>query len=273
MTLVGLTALLVGGVGIGNAVRGYLAGKTATIATLKCLGAPAELVVPPLSRADPGAGGRRHPARPRHRRAGADRPCPAHRRPAAGRGAHRPLPGAARDRRCLRRAGHRRRSRCGRSAAPASVPAASLFRDLVAPEQRRPRCCGLWRQSRRPDLLSRPSPSRPRRIAPSPAGSCSAPSATLLVFRVAASASWRRRGASAQVRRPGLRLALANLHRPGATTGSVVALARHRPHRAGRHRARSRATCSARCARRCPRRRRPISSSISSPTRSRDSTG
>src|SRR5207237_2434205 len=29
LSLVGLTALLVGGVGIGNAVRGYLAGKTA----------------------------------------------------------------------------------------------------------------------------------------------------------------------------------------------------------------------------------------------------
>ncbi|HEX4186072.1 MAG TPA: FtsX-like permease family protein [Stellaceae bacterium] len=44
LTLVGLTALLVGGVGIGNAVGGYIAGKTATIATLKCLGAPTRLV-------------------------------------------------------------------------------------------------------------------------------------------------------------------------------------------------------------------------------------
>src|SRR5262249_41259198 len=44
LTLVGLTALLVGGVGIGNAVGGYLAGKTATIAILKCLGAPTRLV-------------------------------------------------------------------------------------------------------------------------------------------------------------------------------------------------------------------------------------
>jgi len=44
MTLVGLTALLVGGVGVGNAVRGYIGGKTATIATLKCLGAPGRLV-------------------------------------------------------------------------------------------------------------------------------------------------------------------------------------------------------------------------------------
>ena len=44
MTLVGLTALLVGGVGVGNAVRTYLGGKTATIATLKCLGAPSGLI-------------------------------------------------------------------------------------------------------------------------------------------------------------------------------------------------------------------------------------
>jgi putative ABC transport system permease protein len=44
LTLVGLTALLVGGVGIGNGVRGYIGGKTATIATLKCLGASTWLV-------------------------------------------------------------------------------------------------------------------------------------------------------------------------------------------------------------------------------------
>lgn len=44
MTLVGLTALLVGGVGVGNAVRSFLQGKVATIATFKCLGAPARLI-------------------------------------------------------------------------------------------------------------------------------------------------------------------------------------------------------------------------------------
>jgi putative ABC transport system permease protein len=44
LSLVGLTALLVGGVGIGNAVGGYIAGKRATIATLKCLGASTRLV-------------------------------------------------------------------------------------------------------------------------------------------------------------------------------------------------------------------------------------
>ena len=44
LSLVGLAALLVGGVGIGDAVRGHVAAKTATIATLKCLGAPSRLV-------------------------------------------------------------------------------------------------------------------------------------------------------------------------------------------------------------------------------------
>ena len=43
LTLVGLTALLVGGVGVGNAVRSYLDGKLTAIATLKALGAPARL--------------------------------------------------------------------------------------------------------------------------------------------------------------------------------------------------------------------------------------
>ena len=45
LTLVGLTALLVGGVGVANAVRDYLDGKRTTIATLKCLGAPGRLIM------------------------------------------------------------------------------------------------------------------------------------------------------------------------------------------------------------------------------------
>ena len=44
LTLVGLTALLVGGVGVGNAVKAHVDGKTATIATYKCLGASGRLV-------------------------------------------------------------------------------------------------------------------------------------------------------------------------------------------------------------------------------------
>lgn len=44
LTLVGLTALLVGGVGVANAVRAYLEARMAVIATMKCLGAPARLI-------------------------------------------------------------------------------------------------------------------------------------------------------------------------------------------------------------------------------------
>ncbi|HPF47091.1 MAG: ABC transporter permease [Alphaproteobacteria bacterium] len=44
MTLVGLTALLVGGVGVSNAVHGYLNSKTDTIATFKILGAQSKTI-------------------------------------------------------------------------------------------------------------------------------------------------------------------------------------------------------------------------------------
>ncbi len=45
LTLVGLTALLVGGIGVANAVTAYLDGRIATIAVLKCLGAPSRLIL------------------------------------------------------------------------------------------------------------------------------------------------------------------------------------------------------------------------------------
>lgn len=44
LTLVGLTALLVGGVGVANAVRSYLDGRVATIAIFKCLGAEGSFI-------------------------------------------------------------------------------------------------------------------------------------------------------------------------------------------------------------------------------------
>ncbi|MEZ0223149.1 MAG: ABC transporter permease [Alphaproteobacteria bacterium] len=44
LTLIGLTTLLVGGVGISNAVRGYLDARLSHIATLKCLGAGSRFV-------------------------------------------------------------------------------------------------------------------------------------------------------------------------------------------------------------------------------------
>ncbi|MCP1336623.1 ABC transporter permease [Futiania mangrovi] len=45
LTLVGLTALVVGGVGVANGVKDYLDGKIGTIATLKCIGATDGLIV------------------------------------------------------------------------------------------------------------------------------------------------------------------------------------------------------------------------------------
>ncbi len=44
LTLVGMTALLTGGIGVANAVSTYLAARMNTIATLKCLGAPARMI-------------------------------------------------------------------------------------------------------------------------------------------------------------------------------------------------------------------------------------
>ena len=44
LSLVGITALLVGGIGIGSAVANYLAAKTGTIATLKSIGASTRLI-------------------------------------------------------------------------------------------------------------------------------------------------------------------------------------------------------------------------------------
>jgi len=44
LTLVGLTALVTGGVGVANAVRAFLDAKRDVIATFKCLGAPGRLV-------------------------------------------------------------------------------------------------------------------------------------------------------------------------------------------------------------------------------------
>src|SRR5690606_37120580 len=45
LTLVGLTALVVGGVGVANAVSAYLDGKRGVIATLKSLGASGGFVM------------------------------------------------------------------------------------------------------------------------------------------------------------------------------------------------------------------------------------
>ena len=45
INFVGLTALLLGGIGVGNAIQSYMAKKREIVATFKCLGAPSRLVL------------------------------------------------------------------------------------------------------------------------------------------------------------------------------------------------------------------------------------
>ncbi|MDB5410697.1 MAG: glycosyl transferase family 1 [Rhodospirillales bacterium] len=220
LTLVGLTALLVGGVGIGNAVRGYLAGKTATIATLKCLGAPAGLIarvylvqIMALALGGIVLG----------LVIGAVSPLfvarfIASELPAAARVGLYPQPLAV-------AAAFGILVTLGFSLWPLGrareISAASLFRDLVAPEQRRPRPLYLAAIAAGGIALAGLAifVSPERMIA---LWFVLGAAATLLAFQLAAllvmAAARRIRG----VRRPGLRLALANLHRPGAPTASII---------------------------------------------------
>jgi putative ABC transport system permease protein len=225
LTLVGLTALLVGGVGIGNAVRGYLGGKVATIATLKCLGAPSALVfrlyfaqimalaaggivlglviggLAPLAFA---------------RLVAAQLPVAArlgfYPEPLAVAAAFGFLVTAAFSLWPLGRA--------------RDVAAAALFRDLVAPARRLPRPLTIAAIAATALALALLAigVAPDRRIA---LWFVLGAAATLLAFRLLAAgviAAARRIGRlrGVMAKRPGLRLALANLQRPGAPTGSVV---------------------------------------------------
>jgi putative ABC transport system permease protein len=222
LTLVGLSALLVGGVGVGNAVRAYLDGRVATIAVLKCLGAPTALItrtylmlVVALALAGIAVGlvvGAAVPAS----LAG----VLADRFDLSVRPGIYPWP-------LLEAAVFGLLIAVGFSLWPLArarrVPAASLFRSLVAP-------VGLRLQAR--DLVAIGAAglalagftiltAEDRPIA---AGFVAGALVALVAFRGVA---WLVMAAAGRLsaramRRPGLRLALANLHRPGAPTASVV---------------------------------------------------
>ena len=220
LTLVGLTALLVGGVGVGNAVRSYLDGKIATIATLKCLGASGPLVfqayllqilvlaslgillgliigaVAPLIAAAALAD-----VLPITARIGI---YPGGLAIAAAFGLLTALTfslwplGRARE-----------------------VPAGALFRDVVSPASGRPR--GLYLAA---GLLSGAAlaalaiaTAQEKAFAAWFVGGAFL---TLLAFRFAATGVTWGAARVGRPRNPGFRLALANLHRPGNPTGSVV---------------------------------------------------
>jgi putative ABC transport system permease protein len=220
LTLVGLTALLVGGVGVANAVKNYLDGKRATIATLKCLGAPGTLIIriyfaqimilAVIGVAAGMAIGAVVPAI-----AG---PLVASQIGVAVRTGLYPGP-------LLLAAAFGVLTATAFSLWPLArareIPPAALFRDLVAPERRWPRFSYIALTALAIAGLAALTigSAVDKKLA---AGFVVAAAATFVLFRAAA---WAIAAAARRVRglrRPGLRLAFANMHRPGSPTGGIV---------------------------------------------------
>lgn len=225
LTLVGLTALLVGGIGVANAVKAYLDGRTPTIAVLKAVGAPSRLIfatyaglVALLAGVGIAAGLVAGAAVPSAvvALAGDKLPLAArtgvHWAPLAVAAAFGVLTAAVFTLWPLARA--------------RMVPATALFRQAVVPLSRWPDRRTLAVLGGLAALLAGlaiASADRPMLAAAFVAAAL----ATLALFRgLAALLSWgaaklsaRRRGVLAH---PTGRLALANLHRPGSAVVSVV---------------------------------------------------
>ncbi|SDG10288.1 putative ABC transport system permease protein [Limimonas halophila] len=220
MTLVGLTALLVGGVGVANAVRAYLDGKRATIATFKCVGAPARLVFATylaqvLALAGVGIAlglvlGGALPAIARPLLAGTLN------FEIAGGIYPQPLAVAA-----LFGVLTTLAFALWPLARAQGIPAAALFRDVVAERAARPPGWALAAIGAAGAALAGLAvwTADDRLFA---LGFVAGAAGALLAFRLAAAGVVALAKRVPRARRPGLRLAVANLHRPGAPTGSVV---------------------------------------------------
>ena len=220
LTLIGLTALVVGGVGVANAVKAAMERKRASLAVLKALGAPggsvfamglAQVMLVALFGVLAGVV------------AGAALPYAA----AAGLGALLPLPIVA----GLHPAALGLGALYGFLTALVfslptlgrvhDVPVSALFRDAVEPDP------GRLRFGYRLALLAAVVAlagcavgfSEDRRLAAYDVG------ATLLVFAALRLVAWGFMAAARALPRPRnveLRLALGNIHRPGALTSAVV---------------------------------------------------
>lgn len=220
LSLVGLSALLIGGVGVGNAVNAFLNQRRPTIATLKCLGAPAGLVlriylaqVMQLAAVGIVAGvaiGALSPF--------IAAPLLADLLPVGPEEGFypRPLALAAMFGLLVTLV-----FSLGPLMLAREVPAAALFRQAVAPARRRLRAGDFLVLSVLVAVLAAltvwSAQDRPLAIW-FVAGALSA----FAAFRLAALAAMRLAAWWPRPRRPRIRLALANLHRPGAPTASVV---------------------------------------------------
>ncbi|MDJ0948783.1 MAG: ABC transporter permease [Alphaproteobacteria bacterium] len=225
LTLVGLTALLVGGVGAANATKNYLDGRAETIATLKCLGAPGHVVfrtylvqVLVLAGLAVLGGLAMGVAAPLVMIA-----LYGDELPVAARAGIYPGP-------LLLAALFGVLTAVAFSVWPLArareIPGARLFRDLVTPMRRWPRpiymaACGLTVLVLVAVAIFT---AHDQRIA---IWFVLAAAGTLIAFRGAAwlaarAGAWVGRQRRVMNGRPGLRLALANLHRPGSPTPSVV---------------------------------------------------
>ena len=216
MTLVGLTSLLVGGIGVANGVRAWILARARTIATLRCLGAPAGMVfaagliqIGLLSALGIAVGLVLGALLPFAAAAALADVLPVAPRtglypgPLAEAALFGLLTAAAFALWPLARA--------------RDIPGAALFRDVVEPAAARPRG---WLLALNIALVTAlvaltVATAQDRLFA---AWFCAGALGTLLLYRLAAvGVMWL----AARIRRPGtpaLRLGLANLHRPGAAT-------------------------------------------------------
>lgn len=220
LSLVGLTALVVGGVGVANAVKSYLDGKRATIAIFKCLGAPGALIfrlyllqVMALAMVGVAIGLVIGGAAPFivDAVAGDMIPIPAelglYGGPLLLAAAYGGLTALAFAIWPLARA--------------REVPATSLFRDLVAPLRRFPRPVYVAATAAALALLAglAIALAEERLFA---LWFVMGASGVFIVLWAAAQGIMALAARAPRVRSPELRLALANIHRPGAPTSAVV---------------------------------------------------
>jgi putative ABC transport system permease protein len=220
LVLAGLTALLVGGIGVATGVRAWLEARARTIATMRCLGAPSGLVLAmylvqllALSAVGIIAGlvaGYALTWLAAQFLAGS-LPVPPRLAPYPGPLALAALYG-------LLTALAFALWPLGRAA---RIPGAALFRDAIAPEGARPGWGVLAAQLAAAAALIGlvvATAGNPRFAA----GFCAAALATLGLFRLGAAGLMLVAGRVSHRLRGAWRLGLANLHRPGAPTALVM---------------------------------------------------